>query len=294
MKELKKILLTEADRQLFGDPDEPDIVLREKSVIGLMHPNSPQLLPGGKFSAPAGTVAGDFLARRADGTQTVYKGATGFLGQMIGVRYHSAEYEPDEGSERGRLVADHPGQTPQQLGGRFLRVGRDDTDKSGWHLGRNRLIPTYDILFLIDKHGYVMSFYKTAEAVGEEIVRRASRLQVKIGDDVIKSPVVAKIQIISELEKKGDRRYFVPKIGRIIKLGESDEIALDEARSAKHLRDAFKAGGEWMPEEPPEPPPAVLPSSYPALVTEPPGWDEPPPHDDADIVDIDPEDEMPL
>jgi hypothetical protein len=293
MQELKKVLLTEADRRLFGEADEPDVVLREKSVIGLMHPNSPQLLPGGKFSAPAGTAAGDFLARRADGTQAVFKGATGFQGQVVGVRYHTAEYEPDEGSERGRFVCDHSGEAPQQLGGRFLKAGRDDTDKSGWFLGRNRLVPTYDVLFIIGGHGYVMPFYKTAEAVGEEIARRAARLQVKIGDVVIKSPVVAKFQIVSELEKKGARPYFAPKIGRILKLGESDEITMDEVRLAKQARDVFKAGGEWLPEEPPVPPAvASPPSQYPVLVTEPPSWDEPP--HDADIVDVDPEDEAPF
>jgi hypothetical protein len=134
-----------------------------------------------------------------------------------------------------------------------------------------------------------MSFYKTAQAVGEEVVSRASRLRVKLGDDVIASPVVGKIQIVSELEKGGDRRYFVPKIGRIVKLGDSDEITLDEVRFGKGLRDSFKAGGEWLPEEPPEPP--ILRQSVEA---QPPAWDEPPPHDDADIVDINPDDEIPM
>jgi hypothetical protein len=295
MNAIKKQLLNslaDADRKLFGTADEPDVTLRERSVIGLMHQSSPQLLPGGPFSAPLGTVPGDFLARRADGTQTVYEGATRFMAQVIGVRYHSAEYEPDTGSERGRFVCDHPGETPQQLGARFLRADRDGVAKSGWCLGANRLIPTYDILFLVDGHGYVMAFYKTAEMTGEEIARRASRFQVKIGNDTIKSPVVAKIQIISVLEKgKSGRKYFVPKIGRIVKLGESDDITLDEARKGKVLRDAFKVGGEWMPEEPPEPPPS---SSSTSAVIEPPVWDEAPPHNNDDIIDIDPDDEYPL
>jgi hypothetical protein len=281
------VSLTDADRELFRGVEEPDLQLRDKSNITLMQTNSPQLIPGEKRSAPAGTAAGDYVARRLDGTQTVFKGLTGFLAQVIGCRLSHPEYEPSRGTERGRFVEDHGERRPPDT--RFLHADRDGVEKSGyWRENGNRIVPTITALLLVEGFGYAMNFYSSAYERGEELGSRAARLRVKIGDDVIASPVVGKFLITSELEKKGDRRYFKPKVGSIIyKLGEEQGPTLEEVRFAKGLRDSFKAGGEWAPLEPPPP------SSYPKLVTERSNWDEPPRGDD-EITSIDPDEEIPF
>jgi hypothetical protein len=281
--------LTDADRKLFAGIEEPDLQLRDRSTITLLQTNSPQLIPGDKRSAPAGTVAGDFVARRLDGTQTVFKGRTGFMAQVIGFRLTHPEFEPNHGTERGRFVEDHGPQRP--LDARFLYADRDGVEVTGWWRDNgNRILPTLIGLFLVEGAGYAMSFYRTTYAVGEEIASRASRLQVTIDGTTIASPVVGKFLIASELEKKGDRRWFKHKIGRVVKLGDdSGEVTLEEVRLAKGLRDSFKAGGEWMPLETPAP--AMLRQ---AVEAQPPQWDEPPAHDDAGVVDIDPNEELPI
>jgi hypothetical protein len=281
--------LTDADRKLLGGVDEPDLQLRDRSTITLMQTNSPQLLSGEKRSAPAGTTAGDFVARRLDGAQTVFKGQTGFMAQLIGCRLSNLEYEAGRGTERGRFVEDHGERRPPDT--RFLYADRDGVEKTGyWRENGNRIVPTITALLLVEGFGYALSFYNTAYAVGEDLSRRAARLRVTIDGTVIASPVVGNFLITSEVEKKGDRRWFKPVIGSVIyKLGEEQGPTLEEVRFAKGLRDSFKAGGEWMPLEPP-----TSPSSSPALVTERPDWDEPPPRGDDEITNIDPDDEIPF
>jgi hypothetical protein len=252
--------------------------------------NSPQLVRDDKkrYAGP-NAAPGDYVARRLDGTQTIFKGQTGFLAQVIGCRLQHPEYEPSRGTERGRFVKDHGARQPPDA--RFLYADRDGVEQTGWWRGNgNRILPTIIALLLVEGSGYAMSFYRSAYERGEDLSGRASRLRVKIGDDVIASPVVGKFHITSEVVKEGDRRWFKPVIGSVVyKLGEDQGPTLEEARFAKGLRDNFRAGGEWAPLEPPAPP-----SSYPALVTEPPRWDEPPPRDDDEIVDINPDDEIPF
>jgi hypothetical protein len=238
--------LTDADRKLFGGIDEPDLQLRDRSTITLMQTNSPQLIPGEKRSAPAGTTAGDFVARRLDGTQTVFKGKTGLMAQLIGCRLAHPEYEPSRGTQRGRFVHDHGERRPPDT--RFLYADRDGVEKSGYYKENgNRVVPTITALLLVEGFGYALDFENTAYAVGQDLSSRAARLRVKIGDDVIGGPVVGKFLITSELEKKGDRRWFKSVIGPVYKLGEEKGPTLEEVRFAKGLRDSFKAGGEWAP-----------------------------------------------
>jgi hypothetical protein len=151
-------------------------------------------------------------------------------------------------------------------------------------------VPTITAFLLVERAGYALNFYSSAFAIGEDLASRAARLRVTIDGVTIASPVVGNFHITSELEKKGDRRWFKPVIGRVIyKLGDEKSPTLEQVRLAKGLRDTFKSGGEWMPLEPSTPS-----SSHPAVVTERPDWDEPPPRDDDEIVSIDPADEIPF
>jgi hypothetical protein len=128
MSTIKSIVtLTDADRELFRGVEEPDLQLRDRSIITLLQTNSPQLIPGDKRFAPAGTMAGDYVARRLDGKQTVFKGQTGFLAQVIGCRLSNREYEANRGTERGRFVEDHGERRP--LDTRFLYADRDAVEK---------------------------------------------------------------------------------------------------------------------------------------------------------------------
>jgi hypothetical protein len=289
MKSTSTINLTDADRELFRGVEEPDLQLRDKSTMTLLQTNSPQLVRDDKkrYAGP-NAAPGDFVARCLDGTQTIFKGTTGFLAQVIGCRLSHPEFEPDHGTERGRFVEEHGERRPPDA--QFLYPDRDGVEKTGWwRPNGNRVMPTITALMLVDGFGYAMSFYRSAYAIGEELASRAARLRVKIGDDVIASPVVGNFLITSAVVKQGDRRWFKPLIGPVYKLGEEKGPLLEGVRLAKELRDSFKAGGDWSSLEPP-----AAPTSHPAVAIERPNRDEPPPPQDDEIVSIDPDDEIPF
>ena len=106
-------------------------------------------------------------------------------------------------------------------------------------------------------------FSKTALPIGRDLTNRAQVLSVE-GLDGAKGPVLGRYRMTSRLEKRDTRRWFLPSIAYLGKLGQPDGPSLASVMELAKMRKTFLAGLPPMleasqtaldgPPEPPAPP----------------------------------------
>ena len=102
------------------------------------------------------------------------------------------------------------------------------------------------------------AFRSTSSVVGREMLNRAFR---KVQGEDITNPVTRKWRMTSQMERRGDYRWFKPVATLLGKFGEPNGPTIEQVRLGAQLRKAFKDGATWeAPLEPPEPPAAHLAS----------------------------------
>ncbi len=138
-------------------------------------------------------------------------------------------------------------------------------------------------------------FSKTALPIGRDLTNRAQVLSVE-GLDGVKGPVLGRYKMTSFLKKEDNRRWYLPAIEYLGKLGQPNGPSLASVMELAQLRKTFLAGLPPMleasgaaleiegPPEPPAPPAPPLDGPPP-----PEGYDSPDnPDNDFDNVDFGP------
>ena len=110
------------------------------------------------------------------------------------------------------------------------------------------------------------------------------------GDDIA-NPVTRKWRMTSQLERRGEHRWYKPLATLLGKFGEPNGPTIEQVRLGAQLRKAFKDGMGWeAPLEPPTPPDLSAPVERHASITVTSGrrrWSKPPPIDRYDGPDSD-------
>ena len=170
-----------------------------------------------------------------------------------------------------------------QSGGQGQRICRDS---------KGRVVQESRNAFMKVEETGQLGFYrfsKTALPIGRDLTNRAQVLSVE-GLDGVKGSVLGRYRMTSRLEKKDNRRWHLPVIEYLGKLGQPDGPSLASVMELAKMRKTFLAG---LPpaleiEGPPEPPSPPLEIDGPLD-----GPPEPPPYernpdDDLDGVDFGP------
>jgi hypothetical protein len=246
--------------------DGPDLPFRDRQRIVLVSATAPELIVGGPRYVP-GAVIGDFVVAQGD-SKKVFKGSKGFEFLLVGMSISHPEYLPR--SLGGAFVCDHGLKLPSDA--KWIK-SNEGTEKTGhWRQNGNRVVPTITAYMLVEGHPAVYDFYSTAFNTGKDLSIRAGRVKAIISCEGVDGKVSETVEVkgygtgkwlmISEIEKKLDRRYPIPIASLVGKLGDEKGPTLDEWRTLQDLRRAFKAGElDWQPLEaiePPEPPSAPL------------------------------------
>jgi hypothetical protein len=284
----RPLKFTAADKALTEGDDTPDTPFKDRHRALLVHATNPELVADdSRYVRGAGV--GDFVVPEGE-DRVVYRGSTGFICQPVGFDFNHNEYEPDTATGRGKFVKPHGPERPH--GWRWLKPA-DGVSKEGMYLpSGNRVVPTITAMLVVGGYGCQYDFYGTAFNPGKDFAIRAGKLTATVeGEDGKPVKVVGctlgNFLVTSYIKKDGDRRYPMPVVTLIGKLGEEKGPTLDAWRFAQSLRQAFKQGGDWMPIEalePPVPPPEALPPrSHVDIGGGPARWDRkgpPPPPDD--------------
>jgi hypothetical protein len=188
------------------------------------------------------THAGDIVIYASDGP-VVYPGATGFICMVLGFQRSWIQYP--EGEE----PIHHPKKPPGVI---FVERGERGAEQPGTYfigpngeLG-NRVTETLTTYLLVDGIDEVVSlnFTKTALRIsGNNFQNTAQRLAVRTGPGGLQwvtGCTLAKFLITSRLVESGNRRWHVPKVKLLGKLGEEGGPTIEEWRTAQGLRMAAK------------------------------------------------------
>ena len=174
-----------------------------------------------------------------------------------------------DGPSGKRICRDSQGRVVQEARNAFMKV--ESTDQLGFY-----------------------RFNKTALPIGRDLTNRAQVLTVE-GLKGVKGCVLGRYRMTSRLKEEDDRRWFLPVIEYLGKLGQKGGPSIDQVMELAQLRDTFLAGGKpaLEIEGPPEPPPSSSSVDGPLPYIDGPidGPPEPPPyprHDGIDDVDFGP------
>ena len=264
-------------KRVHGGDGRDTPFLGKQSVV-LTHGMSPELMVGGPRFVRNAKI-GSWVVPQGD-ARVPFDGETGFVAQIIGFDLSHPEYTVGIGDDRGVFVCDHGRQAPKDM--KFLYAADGRVKKSGHYRVEidgqpgNKVVPTIGVSMVVNGYGVVYDAYGTAFAPTKELVIRAERLRVKVEVDgkaeQLRGCTLGKFRFTSRFEKKA-YTYPVPVMTLIGKLGEADGPTIEEWRLALDLRQAFKEGLDWVPNEAldvPAPPAEALPppsSSSPKLTT---------------------------
>jgi hypothetical protein len=265
--EKNKMNLTPQQRALLESVSIPDVALGGLPQIRLLQSNSPQLLDTPETSGNLylkGAMAGGFDVPGPEGRLFI-PGSPGFHYGIFGFDHVFVEYETQaDGSLQrvGEPYAEKPkdAQWLEDASGRRV-CQRDNGNPVQEHIGcLMKIEPTNQVGIYV--------FSKTALRIGRELANAAQRLRVD-GLDGVKGAVLGRFRMSSRLEKKGDRRWFLPVWTLVGKLGQPGGPSLETVLELAEMRKAFKAGMPPALEiEPPAPP-------APSSIDEAPPLDEP-------------------
>ena len=142
-----------------------------------------------------------------------------------------------DGPDGKRICRDSKGRVVQESRNAFMKV--EETGQLGFY-----------------------RFSKTALPIGRDLTNRAQVLSVE-GLDGVKGCVLGRYRMTSRLEKRDIRRWFLPSIEYLGKLGQPDGPSLASVMELAKMRKTFLAGLPPMleiegPPEPPAPPSILM------------------------------------
>jgi hypothetical protein len=251
------IQLTPAERALLQGVAIPDLPVGALPSIKLLQTNSPELLNANDNEMfLEGATAGGFVAPHREG-RVFLPSPPGFRFQIFGWDKFYYEYEKRADGTDGRPVDKHLDK-PQDA--HWLDAG---VPKPGYYRANgNRIVETLGCYMRLPETGQVgrFDFSKTALRIGRELADRSQRL--KIEGEEIKGAVVGLFLMVSRVEKKNDRRWFLPAPQFLGKLGAVNGPSLADVLACAALRQAFLKGAP-LPEPPEQPAIAASPPERP-------------------------------
>jgi hypothetical protein len=266
---------------------DADVPIAGLPPISLVQTNGRVLLDLPELGAAnphvPGAMAGGFIVPNRDG-RLFMPSPPGFTFAVFAFTKEFAIFEimPDKSL---RYIESHP-EMPEdakwQDGPEGKRICRDS---------KGRVVQESRNAFMKVEETSQLGFYrfsKTALPIGRDLTNRAQVLSVE-GLDGVKGPVLGRYRMTSRLEKKDIRRWFLPSIEYLGKLGQPNGPALASVMELAKMRKTFLAGLPPMleiegPPEPPAPPSIDGPFDGPP---EPPPYERNP-DDDIDNVDFGP------
>jgi hypothetical protein len=178
------------------------------------------------------------------------------------------EYALDQGAQRGAFLAVHDKKPP---GTQWLKPPA--APKSGnWGVVDgfviSHIVETLLAYLLIESPEGplpgVYSFYSTALSIGYQLAAKAQNLKVRLPGEngtveELKGCALGRFEMTSAIEKRGDKRWYLPSIELKGRLGEAKGPTLETWRATMGMRQAFRQGLAWEPEAsaiagPPKPP----------------------------------------
>jgi hypothetical protein len=234
------VILATSDVALIAG-DTPDLPTTGSAVAKLLAPLS-QELDTSSDSFLAGAHAGDFVIYTGGSDPVVINGAAGFSCMVVGLERVWIEYgkgdivrhrkKPSDAVwlDRGEMGVERPG---------LYRIGPDG--KVG-----NRVAETVIAYLLVDGIDEVVAynFQSTALKVGNAFIDMAQRLAIREGPDGLRwvtGCTLGRFRMTSRTTGEGARRWHLPKVALIGRLGEEGGPSLEEWRLAQGLRIAAKA-----------------------------------------------------
>jgi hypothetical protein len=274
MDDLSK--LTPEQLALLQGVSDPDLPIAGLPPIYIVQSNSRCLLNLPELGAAnphlPGAMAGGFVVPNREG-RLFMPSPPGFT---FAVFAFSKEFAVFELSDKGeRFIESHP-EMPADAKWQDSPNGRICRDSQGRAVREAR-----NAFMKVEETGQLgfYRFSKTALPIGRDLTNRAQVLSVE-GLDGVKGPVLGRYRMTSRLEKKDERRWHLPVIEYLGKLGQPGGPSLASVTELAEMRKTFRAGGkpELEIEGPPEPP------APPLEIDGPP---EPPPYDRNPDDDID-------
>ena len=286
MNDLSK--LTPHQRALLESVSDPDLPIAGLPPIYVVQLNSRCLLNLPELGALnpylPGAMAGGFVVPNREG-RLFMPSPPGFTFAVFAFTKEYAVFEilPDNKGER--FIESHP-EMPADAGWKDgpdgKRICRDS---------KGRVVQEARNAFMRVEETSQLGFYrfsKTARLIGRDLTNRAQVLSIK-GLDGVKGPVLGRYRMTSRLKEDDTRRWFLPVIEYLGKLGQPNGPSLASVMELAQLRKTFLAGGKpaLEIEGPPAPPALPKSPSYDGPLDGPPA---PPPYDrnpDDDIDNVD-------
>jgi hypothetical protein len=237
-------MLSASDLALTAD-DTPDLPTAIGARAVLLAPLS-RALDTSSDSFLVGAAAGDFVIYTSGGDPKIVKGAIGFTCMVIGFDRPWIEYPEKLGND----IIRHP-KKPSDVD--WLDRSEGGAEQPGnYRIGPNgelgnRVVETGIAYLLVEGIDEVvsLSFTKTALRLSfNGFIDAAQRLAIRSGPDGlqwISGCTLGKFRITSRLIDNANRRWHVPKVTLIGKLGEEGGPSIEEWRAAQGLRLAAKA-----------------------------------------------------
>ena len=283
MDDLSK--LTPEQLALLQSVSDPDLPIAGLPPIYIVQSNSRCLLNLPELGAAnphlPGAMPGGFVVPNREG-RLFMPSSPGFT---FAVFAFSKEFAVFELSDKGeRFIESHPempADAKWQDGPDGKRICRDS---------QGRVVREARNAFMKVEETGQLGFYrfnKTAFNIGRDLTNRAQVLSVE-GLDGVKGPVLGRYRMTSRLEKQDERRWHLPVIEYLGKLGQPGGPSLASVMELAEMRKTFLAGGKPALEiEGPPAPPLEIDGPLDGPLDGPP---EPPPYDrnpDDDIDNVD-------
>jgi hypothetical protein len=286
----KHLMLSASDLALTAG-DTPDLPSTGSAFVKLLAPLS-QELDTSSDSFLANAHAGDFVIYTGGSEPVVINGVAGFICMVLGFERPWIEY----GRTRDDTVR-HAKRLPDAV---WLDRGEKGVERPGEYridpngeVG-NRVVKTVIAYLLIDGVDEVVTYYfqSTALKVGNAFIDVVQKLAIRSGPDGLQwiaGCTLGRWRVTSRIAESGSRRWHLPKVALIGRLGEEGGPSLEEWRRAQGLRIAAKA---------PTPVPLASAPTHPALVRSEIEAPAPPSADDGNLVpehypdDVDPTEEI--
>jgi hypothetical protein len=254
--------LTPEQRALLEGVSDPDLPIAGLPPIYTVQTNSRILLDMPELGAAnphiPGAMAGGFVVPNQEG-RLFMPSPPGFTFGIFAFTKEFAVFEIMS-DKSFRYIDSHP-EMPEDAG---WKGGPDSKricrDSKGCVVQEAR-----NAFMKIEETGQLgfYRFSKTALPIGRDLTNRAQVLNVE-GLDRVKGCVLGRYRMTTRKEKQGDRRWFLPVVEYLGKLGQPNGPSLAGVMELAQLRKTFLAGLPPMLEAsraaleiegPPEPPP---------------------------------------
>ena len=239
MDDLSK--LTPEQLAMLRDVSDPDLPIAGLPSIYTVQTNSRVLIDMPELGAAnpyiPGAMAGGFVVPNREG-HVFMPNPPGFVFSIFAFTKDFAIFEILPDNKGLRFIESHP-EMPEGAGWKpgpeGKRICRDS---------QGRVVQEFRNVFMRVEETGQLGFYrfnKTAFNIGKDITNRAQVLSVE-GLNGVKGPVLGRYKMTSFLKKEDNRRWYLPAIEYLGKLGQPNGPSLASVMELAQLRKTFLAG----------------------------------------------------